>query len=210
MSEREETHRKALQFFEELWQRGDHWELDSSEYERARLDRLLEIVAGRRYGRALEIGCGSGTFTRRLATVADYALGVDISPAAIARARESSAAGKGVEFRVANAMELDLAKEGSWDLIVMSETVCYLGWLYPFFDVAWFAHEIFLATAGGGRMLLANTSGDVGDALLLPWVIRSYHDMFRNVGYEIEREDVFRGEKHGVKFEVLLSLMRKD
>lgn len=38
MNDREQTHRKAQQFFEELWQRGDHWELESSDYERARLD----------------------------------------------------------------------------------------------------------------------------------------------------------------------------
>jgi predicted TPR repeat methyltransferase len=211
VSERDEIHRKAVQFFDDLWKRGDHWELESSNYERARLDRLLQTVADRRYSRALEIGCGSGTFTKRLATVADRTVGLDISPEAIERARQDGGVPDTVELRVANAMELDLRKEGSFDLVVMSETVCYLGWLYPFFDVAWFAHELFKATAAGGRLLLANTYGDdVGDALLLPWVIRSYHDMFRNVGYRVEREETFRGEKHGVAFEVLISLLRKD
>jgi SAM-dependent methyltransferase len=209
VSERDQIHKKAEEFFEGLWKRDDHWELDSSDYERARLDCLLQVVSDRRYGRALEIGCGSGSFTRRLATVADQTLGFDISSAAVERARQDGLPGS-VELRVANAMQLDLRKEGSFDLVVMSETVCYLGWLYPFFDVAWFAHELYDATASGGRMLLANTLGDVGDALLLPWVIRSYHDMFRNVGYRVEREETFRGTKHGVEFEVLISLLRKD
>jgi len=210
MNDRESTHQKALEFFDGLWRGGDHWEFETSEYERARLDRLLELVGGRRYARALEIGCGTGTFTKRLSSVADRTVALDISPTAIAHAQANSGLPASIEFRVANAMELDLSKEGSWDLIVMSETICYLGWLYPFFDVAWFAHELYGATAQGGRMLLANTLGDVGDALLLPWVIRSYHDMFRNVGYGVEREETFRGEKNGVAFEVLMSVLRKD
>jgi SAM-dependent methyltransferase len=209
VSERDEVHRKAQAFFEDLWRRGDPWELEASGYERARTERLLELLAGRRYARALEIGCGAGHLSVRLAGLADHVLALDISEAAIARARERSAGSGSIEYRVANVMEVDVAAGGPWDLVVMSETIYYLGWLYPFFDVAWLAHQLFSATAAGGRALLANTSADVGDALMLPWLIRTYHDLFVNVGYQVERAETFRGEKHGVAFEVAISLMRK-
>ena len=39
-----------------------------------------------------------------------------------------------VEFRVANVMEFNPRSEGPWDLVVMNEMICFLGWLYPFFQ----------------------------------------------------------------------------
>ena len=106
-------------------------------------------------------------------------------------------------------MHADLRAEAPFDLVVLTETVYYLGWLYPFFNVAWLARDLFAATRPGGRMLLANTFGDIGDALVLPWIVRSYHDLFQNAGYETEREEVLRGTKDGVELEVLISLLRR-
>ena len=40
-------------------------------------------------------------------------------------------------------MDYDQQAEGPWDLVVMSETICYLGWLYSLFDVAWLACQLF-------------------------------------------------------------------
>jgi SAM-dependent methyltransferase len=200
---------KALAFFEDLWARGDFWDLERSEFEQARYTRLVELLGGRRHARALEVGCGAGTFTRRVAGVADSVVAVDISPTAIERARLASPSMSAVEFRVANIMEYDVKAEGPWDLVVMSETIYYLGWLYSFFDVGWLASEIFAATSDGGRLLLANTQGGVEDALVYPWLIRTYRDLFLNVGYRLEVEDVFRGAKDGADIEVLMSLFVK-
>jgi hypothetical protein len=52
--------------------------------------------------------------------------------------------------------------------------MCYLGWLYSFFDVSWFASQIFAATRVGGHCLFANCMGDFGDMLMLPWLTRTY------------------------------------
>jgi SAM-dependent methyltransferase len=134
---------------------------------------------------------------------------LDISPSAIEQARAAGRGLRTVDFRVANIMEYDLCAEGPWDLVVMSETIYYLGWLYPFFDLAWLASQIFAATRGGGRFLLANTLGRTEDHLLLPWIIRTYRDLFLNVGYVLEREELSRGVKNGVHFEVLISLFTK-
>lgn len=209
MTERELIGQKAQEFFDGLWQHGDHWEFESSDYERVRLAHLFKMLDGRRYPRVLEIGCGSGHFTRLLAHVADQIVALDIAPAAIERARTLGIGPATVDFHVANIMDYKPGPEGPWDLVVMTETICYLGWLYPFFDIAWLAAEIFTATRAGGRLLLANTLGEVNDALLLPWVIRTYHDLFRNVGYQTEAEELFKGVKKGVDFEALTSLFIK-
>src|SRR3990172_2005201 len=123
---------------------------------------------------------------------------------------EAAGGGHGtVEFLATNIMDYDPRSEGPWDLVVLSETIYYLGWLYSFFDVAWLSSELFAASGRGGRLLMANTCGGGDDGLLHPWLIRTYRDLFLNVGYRLEIEEVFRGTKNGVDFEVLISLFAK-
>jgi SAM-dependent methyltransferase len=207
-NQRKQIDRKAEIFFEDLWKQGDPWNLETSDYERAKYERQLDLLSPRRYARALEIGCGNGCFTRRLTTIADHVVAIDISASAIARARETTPERGAIDFRVENIMEYNLRAEGSWDLVVMSETICYLGWLYSFFDVAWLAAEIFNATLVGGRFIMANTYG-AGDYLLSPWIIRTYEDLFLNVGYRLESHEIFTGTKNGVDLEVLISVFVK-
>ena len=209
MTEREMIDQKAREFFADLWKGTDPWNFEGSEYERVRCDHLLRMLAGRRYVRALEIGCGAGYFTRLLAHIAEQIVALDIAPAAIGRACALGAGPGIVDFRVGNIMEYKPGADGPWDLVVFSDTICYLGWLYPFFDVAWLAAELFAATRSGGRLLLANSMYEGNDLLLLPYLIRTYRDLFLNVGYQLEAEEVFRGTKNGVDFEILISLLVK-
>ena len=53
----------------------------------------------------VDIGCGNGRFTRALATRSARVLGVDLSPAAVARAEAESAGTTGVAFRVLDMTE---------------------------------------------------------------------------------------------------------
>ena len=206
--DRQTAGRKARAFFDDLWAESDPWDLETSELDQRRYARQLALLSDRRYGRALELGCGAGSFTHRLATVSDHVLAVDVAAPAVARAREAFARTPHVEVREANIMELDVEAEGPWDLVVLAETAYYLGWLYPMFDVGWLAHCLHESTGSGGRLLLVNTFGpDTG--IMSPWLIRTYHDLFRHAGYEVEVEETMRGTKETVAFEILLSLMRK-
>jgi predicted TPR repeat methyltransferase len=198
---------KSRAFFDGLWADRDPWDLDRSELDQRRYARQLELLADRRYARALEIGCGGGAFTRRLAAVCDELVALDVSRHAIDRARAAGTP-SGVEFRLANVMEIELEQEGSWDLVVLTETAYYLGWLYPMFEIGWLAHSLHEATVGGGRLLLANTVLD-DDGIMSGWLIRSYRDIFARVGYDVEREEVLRGLKESVELEVLITLFRK-
>jgi predicted TPR repeat methyltransferase len=207
MTDRKDTSLKAQSFFDDLWARGDPWELETSDFESKRYARLIAMLDQSRYGRILEIGCGAGAFTRLLAPMAQRLVALDVSSKAIAAARAAQDDDfDQVEFRVANVMDWDPKAEGPWDLIVMSETIYYLGWLYSFFDVAWLASELFAATRTGGELLLANTQGDTLEPLLHPSIIRTYHNLFVNVGYSIRAEEVLRGTKNGVTIEVLSTL----
>ena len=211
MTERELVDEKIRTFMDNLWKRGDPWDIETSAYERDRCAQLLKRLEGRRYPRVLELGCGAGYLTRQLAPHADHIVALDISQTAIDRARTLAAEQTQVDFRVVNIMEYKPQVDGPWDLVVFSETLCYLGWLYPFFDVAWLAVQLFDATRHGGRLLLANSMGEgEDDWLLRPWIIRTYRDLFVNVGYAIESEEVYKAAKKGADFEVLMTLYRKQ
>jgi SAM-dependent methyltransferase len=202
---RREADAEARRFFDELWSAGDAWELESSPYERERLRVLAAVLGGRRYGRVLEIGAGGGDMTRLLVPLADEIVGVDVSEAAVERARRRVVAPR-VDVRVANVMEEDMAAWGPWDLVVLSETIYYLGWLYPFFDVGWLAHTLHGSVREGGRLLLANTRLNDDHGLMAPWLIDSYRDLFANAGFRIVEERLHSGTKDGVAFEVLITL----
>jgi SAM-dependent methyltransferase len=209
MIERSSLDEKARTFFDELWNHGDPWEFDRSVFERKKYNRELELLADRRYERVLEIGCGAGVFTRQLAALAGTVVALDVSPVAIGAARDKTSGARTIDFRVANIMEYDPLGEAPWDLIVLGDTIYYLGWLYSFFDVAWLAHRLCTATRSGGRLLLANTCGCSDDYLLLPWIIRTYHDLFVNVGYGVERQDSFLGTKNDTALETLITIFLK-
>jgi predicted TPR repeat methyltransferase len=209
MTERELVDQKIRTFMEGLWERGDPWDFESSLYERGRCAQLIEMLQGRHYPRVLELGCGAGYLTRFLSPYADRLLALDISQTAIERARTLNAGRPGIDFRVANIMEYQPQADGPWDLIMFSDTICYLGWLYPFFDVAYLALQLFEATRSGGHLILSNSIDQQEDWLLRPWLIRTYRDLFVNVGYTIESEEIYKAAKKGVDFEVLMTLYQK-
>ncbi|MPY64533.1 class I SAM-dependent methyltransferase [Streptomyces spongiae] len=69
----------------------------------------------RRFGRALDVGCGSGDLARLLATRASEVHGIDSDPEIVERAREATPAGAPVTFAVADA--LGEGPDGSYDVI---------------------------------------------------------------------------------------------
>jgi predicted TPR repeat methyltransferase len=200
---------RAQSFFDQLWSTGDPWALETAEYDQGRDDYLLTLLADRRYDRALEVGCGAGVFSAKLTRVVDDLVAVDVSALAIEAARKRDAALDNVRFCVANIMDYDIVGEGPWDLIVLSETIYYVGWLYPYFDVAWLAHQLFVATRPGGRLLLVNSDGGEGHYLHQRWILQTYQDLFVNVGYQVERQEIFRGSKNGADCEAIMVAFAK-
>ncbi len=83
MLDREAASRKIQEHYESVWKQADPWGFHSSEFDQARYDRQLSLLADRRYNRALEIGCGSGNFSRMLAAITNRLLALDVADAAI-------------------------------------------------------------------------------------------------------------------------------
>ena len=71
---------------------------------------------------ALEIGCGKGEFSRRLAVRSSHVLALDLSPEMIRIARTNSASESNIEFQIADVMTYDLPREG-FDCIVSIATL---------------------------------------------------------------------------------------
>jgi SAM-dependent methyltransferase len=210
MLDRQTADRRIHEHYEAVWKTADPWSFQNSPFDLVRYRLQLSLLADRRYERALEVGCGAGAFSRMLGELAGFLLAVDVADAAIDRARAAGPMPSSVHFRAQNIMQYDPAADGPWDLVVMSEVIYCLGWLYPLFDVGWLMRQLFEATRPNGRLLLVNTFGHERDFLLHPWLIETYRDLCRNIGYEVKREEVLRGEKEGVEYEVLLTLFEKQ
>src|SRR6185503_12745676 len=74
---------------------------------------------------ALEIGCGKGEFSRRLAERSSHVLALDLSPEMIRIARANSADTPNIEFQIADVMTYDLPAAG-FDCIASIATLHHL------------------------------------------------------------------------------------
>lgn len=86
-------------------------------------DYLLRQVP-RGAGRVLEVGCGAGSFTRRLASRARAVTAVDLSPQMIRLARARTAGCENVEYLLGDLMRLPLRAE--YDCVVSVATLHHL------------------------------------------------------------------------------------
>ncbi len=74
---------------------------------------------------ALDIGCGTGAFSRLLATHSERVLALDLSPNMIGLARERSARFPNIDFRVADVTAMELPA-GKFDCIATIATLHHL------------------------------------------------------------------------------------
>lgn len=74
---------------------------------------------------ALEVGCGTGGFTRRLATRAQRVTAVDLSPQMLRLARARSSQQPNIEYLLGDVLQLDLPPAG-YDCIVTIATLHHL------------------------------------------------------------------------------------
>lgn len=133
---------------------ADPWRFASSPYERDKYARTLAALGGRRYVRALEIGCSIGVLTRQLADQCEALLAVDISERPLAQARLRSADAPWVRFEpMAAPREWP---EGRFDLILLSEVVYYLSRD----DVAALAARVRDTLLPGGDLVLVHWTGE--------------------------------------------------
>jgi ubiquinone/menaquinone biosynthesis C-methylase UbiE len=74
---------------------------------------------------ALDVGCGTGAFSRLLATRSDRVLGLDLSPGMIDVARQRSRKHSNVSFEVADVLKMDFPSQ-EFDCIASINTLHHL------------------------------------------------------------------------------------
>ena len=145
----------APAYFERLYQaEADPWEYATSPYEAAKYASTLTALPRPRYASALEVGCSIGVLTERLAERCDRLLAVDVSGAALARARRRCARFGHVAFEQ-RALP-DEAPTGPFDLAVVSEVGYYLG---PA-DWADALDRLSASVGVGGHLVLVHWTGE--------------------------------------------------
>jgi 2-polyprenyl-3-methyl-5-hydroxy-6-metoxy-1,4-benzoquinol methylase len=129
------------EYYEDLWERLPA-ELEPPDAE-LRCEFLRSAV--RSGDRALDLGCGDGTFTAQLARTGADAIGVDVAQAAVRRA---AARWRSLQFRLIE-IEGPLPFEaGSFDVVWCSEVIEHIA------DTARWLSEVRRVLAPGGRLLL--------------------------------------------------------
>src|SRR5688572_17283513 len=110
------------EFFDDLYAKDpDPWDFETSPYEAAKYAATVKALEGRRYTRALEIGCSIGVLTAALKHHADELLAIDVSASALDAARVRNPT---VSFERREIPEE--FPDGKFDLTIASEVVYYL------------------------------------------------------------------------------------
>lgn len=165
----------------------DPWRFETSPYEAAKYDATLAALGGKRYGRALEVGCANGVLTQRLAKHCDAIVAIDVSDTALTRARARNAGDLHVSFaRMSYPGE---APDGVFDLIVLSEVVYYWSDADIAAAGAWIASHV----APAGEMLLVHWIGETDYPQTGDDAVRKLHSALPGVRVRLsERHEKYR------------------
>jgi SAM-dependent methyltransferase len=165
--------------FEQAYSAGrDPWASADQRYryQAVKYRSLMSLLPkGRRFARALDLGSGVGVLSLALADVADDVLGLDIAQSAVDRATLRAGGRHGVRFAQGDASNLSRSLDGSFDLVVIADTIYYLDAVDDM-SLKAMACRVADLLAPGGICLMANHfffSGDRDSRLS-----RRIHDAF--------------------------------
>lgn len=96
-------------------------------YQNLKYDTLLSLLPAQHYASALDIGCGLGTFTRKLAEQVDRVVGVDLSQVAVEQARSlSTEYAANVSFEQADVLDLRKTIHAQFELVALADVLYYV------------------------------------------------------------------------------------
>jgi predicted TPR repeat methyltransferase len=95
-------------------------------YQGLKYDRLVALLPAKRFASVLDLGCGLGLLSQKLAPRADQVLGLDIAPAAIEHARRRGASFDNLVFEPGDILHLPSSLDGRFDLVVVADVLYYL------------------------------------------------------------------------------------
>lgn len=145
-----------IQYAKYIETHTDPWGYSSSAFTQQKFTTVAEMLAdlGRKFERALEIGCAQGAMTARLAPLCNRLVAVDFVPAALERAQARCQASN-ISFK-----RWDLKADptpGQFDLIVITDVLGSLGGRA---DIRRASVKLVSALTPGGYLLYGDYVGD--------------------------------------------------
>ncbi len=139
---------------------ADPWRFETSPYEARKYAATLAALPRDRYASAFEAGCSIGVLTHALAARCDRLLAVDVSEAALARARARCADQPHVRFeRRVLPGEFPDSGGAPFDLVLVSE----VGYYFSEADLGRFRARCAATLAPGGTLVLVHWTAPVAD-----------------------------------------------
>lgn len=136
-------------------------------------DAVLQMLAPRPGELILDVGCGDGVLTERIAAAGARVIGLDSSPAMVEAARA-----RGIDAFVADAESMELERFGQFDAVFSNAA---LHWML---DPDAVASGIFAALRPGGRFV-----GEMGGDGNLATLRRALRDELTGRGYAMPAQD---------------------
>lgn len=135
--------------FDEIARLADQYGDETGPYE-----AFLVSLVPPKAARVLDIGCGLGRLTARLANGTREVVGVDLSPEMIARARQNTRAGQQVSFVCGDFLAHDFGSR-QFDCVISSAVLHHFQE-----DVA--VHRMLALLRAGGRLVIHDLRSDSG------------------------------------------------
>jgi SAM-dependent methyltransferase len=101
----------------------DPYHFTTNPYEAGKYAHTMQLLSGRTYDAALEVGAAEGVFTEMLAPICQSLVALDIAEAAVARGRQRLAQFSNVKF-IQAALPQQMP-DGYFDLIIASDVLNY-------------------------------------------------------------------------------------
>jgi peptidoglycan/xylan/chitin deacetylase (PgdA/CDA1 family)/2-polyprenyl-3-methyl-5-hydroxy-6-metoxy-1,4-benzoquinol methylase len=139
-------------YWNQVFAKGDPWNY-ASFYEQTKYQHTLELLPDSPVANAIELGCAEGVFTEMLAGGVDRLLAIDISDAALERARNRCIRNENVSF-----VQHDLSDGmigADYDLVVCSEILYYLS---DRAAIENFARQVWNSMKPGGHLLMTHSN----------------------------------------------------
>ncbi len=115
---------KLVGEFEEMYRDyDDPWEQTTREEWTSEKAIALHLIKKLKAKKVIELGCGLGHFTNKIAKLGVDVLGIDISKTAIEKAKTQYS---NCNFAVGDVLDFDLYREYKPDIIIMAEITWYI------------------------------------------------------------------------------------
>lgn len=147
----------------------DPWNFESSDYERKKYAKTIEVISNRKLCNVLELGCANGVFTALLAPYCIKLLAVDFNKTILRSARKRC-----TNFSQCTFLEWDITKglpESNLDAIFLSEIGYYFD--YDLLDKIFY--DILMALRPGGVFVMVHWTSYVQS---YPLTGKQVHDFF--------------------------------